>query len=377
MSDALGYYQLLQVPADADVALIKSSYRDLAKFWHPDRNTTDGALEVFQKLSEAWEVLEDDERRLQYDLLSLVYREDNYPDIENIRPYYDGTPDIRAMSLHSVRGQIWKHKAASELKVCAFKPAVAAHFKTAAANWLLGWWSPQAFVRNIRALLADWKNPVSAAESLRVLVHNTVAYQILGRPQQAVESAVRALEYADETARAVLQNFIQKQGLRVRRPKVWNLALLKAVQLAVPALMVSAALVPAGTAYISEGELWNWFAEKQEIDYYQEVRFAGQGSSSVDDVVVGKIMNIPVDRSDISNLYHLKAPTKIMYAPGDEFDVLKELAAGTTVRLTGRSPDNVWLRVMIDNGEMGFVRSETLEKGIGAEIPYGSEIFKK
>lgn len=376
MSDALGYYQILQVSSDADVAEIKSSYRDLAKFWHPDRNTSANALETFQKLSEAWEVLENEDTRLQYDLLSLVYKESNYPDIENIRPFCDGTPDVRALNLHSVRGQVWKYKAVSELKICARQPAVAAQLKTAALNWLLGWWSPQAFFKNIRALLANWKNPLSAQESLRVLVHNAVAYQLLGRPQPAVESAVRALDYADDAGRSILQKFIQNQNLRIHRPKPWSLVLLKSVQLIVPALIVLAAVVPAGTAYVSEGELWSWFNKKQQIDYYQEVRFGGQ-SSSVDDVVVGRIMNIPVDRSDISNLYHLKAQTKIMYAPGDDFDVLKELAAGTTVRLTGKSPDNAWLRVMIDNGEMGFVHAEALEKGIGTEIPYGSEIFKK
>ena len=88
-------------------------------------------------------------------------------------------------------------------------------------------------------------------------------------------------------------------------------------------------------------------------------------------------MSIPVDKSDISKLYHLQTAAKVMYGPGEDFDVLKELPAQTTVRLTGKTPDNAWSRVMIDNGEMGFVRGEVLEQGIGAEIPYGSEIFRQ
>ena len=66
-----------------------------------------------------------------------------------------------------------------------------------------------------------------------------------------------------------------------------------------------------------------------------------------------------------------------MYGPGDDFDIIKTLPANTTVRLTGKSPDNVWARIMIDNGEMGFVYLDTIERGIGKEIPFGSKIFEK
>ena len=88
-------------------------------------------------------------------------------------------------------------------------------------------------------------------------------------------------------------------------------------------------------------------------------------------------MSIPVDRSDISRLYHLQNDANVMYGPGDDFDVLKTLKSGTTVRLTGVTPDNVWSRIMIDNGEMGFVRTVNIVSGIGAEIPYGSQIFQE
>jgi uncharacterized protein YgiM (DUF1202 family) len=63
-----------------------------------------------------------------------------------------------------------------------------------------------------------------------------------------------------------------------------------------------------------------------------------------------------------------------MYGPSDEFDVIKTLAKQTTVRLTGMSPDNVWARIMLDNGESGFVHLSDIKQGIGAEIPFGSAI---
>ena len=376
MSDALGYYRILQIPENADPALIKRSYRDLAKQWHPDHNASAEALEKFQQLATAYETLSDDDSRLYYDLLSEVYGAADYPDLENIRPYEDGNPDIRALRLDRVRGLLWKCQTAAELKICSFRPALRARLQNAAANWLLGWWNPRAFLKNIRALVSAWRSPLSETESLRVLIHNLVAYQLAGKPEPAVVSAVQALDYAGASARGLLQTYIRRRNLRVSRPRVWNLAALKAVQLLVPGLIVLAALFPFGSAYVTEGELWSWFSQKQEIDYYQEVRF-GERGSSVDDVVVGKVLSIPVDKSDVSRLYHLKNEARIMYGPGESFDVLKNLPAGTTVRLTGKTPDNAWLRVMIDNGEMGFVRAGALEPGIGAEIPYGSEIFRQ
>ena len=56
---------------------------------------------------------------------------------------------------------------------------------------------------------------------------------------------------------------------------------------------------------------------------------------------------------------------------------LKKLPADTTVRLTGYSPDNVWARILIDNGEMGFVRMNILIKGIGKEVPFGSAVYEE
>ena len=374
--DALGYYQILNVDCKATVEQIKNSYRELVKIWHPDRNHAEGALEKFQKISEAWEILSTDDGRINYDLLSCVYNSNNYPEIENIRPYNDGMADIRAISIYKVKGLIWKYNAEKKLEVCAWQQALQKQTKSAISNWLLGWWSPQAILKNIRALYFNWQNPISQVESLRILVHNLVAYHLQNKPEMSVSMAIRALEFADTNTAELLKSFIQKQNIRVPKPKKWNLLYLRLCQLVVPLIFCLAAIASLGANYMTEGDLWNWFAEKKEIDYYQEVRF-GKKVTSVDDVVVGKILNIPVDRSDITNLWHLKSKTDVMYGPGEDFDIIKTLPADTTVRLTGKSPDNIWARVMIDNGEMGFVYLDAIEQGIGAEIPFGSKIFEK
>ena len=65
-----------------------------------------------------------------------------------------------------------------------------------------------------------------------------------------------------------------------------------------------------------------------------------------------------------------------MYGPSDDFDMIKVLDKGTTVRLTGVTPDREWARIMIDNGESGFIHYDTIKQGIGNEIPYGSSIIE-
>ena len=63
-----------------------------------------------------------------------------------------------------------------------------------------------------------------------------------------------------------------------------------------------------------------------------------------------------------------------MYGPGDKFDVMTTLENGHTVRLTGFTPDKSWYRVMLDNGDMGFVKKSALAKGRGNAVPPLSKI---
>ncbi|KAL7495624.1 hypothetical protein ACHAWT_005025 [Skeletonema menzelii] len=63
------YYKILSVPRNAKLKEIKKSYRELALQWHPDKNTddTEKAEQMFQDISEAYEVLSDKELREKYD----------------------------------------------------------------------------------------------------------------------------------------------------------------------------------------------------------------------------------------------------------------------------------------------------------------------
>jgi molecular chaperone DnaJ len=62
------FYEILDVPRDADAKTIKASYRKLALRYHPDRNPGDAESEErFKQINEAYAVLSDAERRDRYD----------------------------------------------------------------------------------------------------------------------------------------------------------------------------------------------------------------------------------------------------------------------------------------------------------------------
>ena len=64
---ARDYYDALGVSRDASTDEIRTAYRRLAREYHPDVNNDPGAAERFAEISEAHDVLRDDEKRRAYD----------------------------------------------------------------------------------------------------------------------------------------------------------------------------------------------------------------------------------------------------------------------------------------------------------------------
>lgn len=71
-------YKVLDVPRSASFPEIKSSYRELARKWHPDRNTDPGAETKFIEVTKAFELLSDPERRDEFDKFGTTEDSPNF-----------------------------------------------------------------------------------------------------------------------------------------------------------------------------------------------------------------------------------------------------------------------------------------------------------
>ena len=67
------YYKILNVNIFSNIDSIKKSYRELAMKYHPDRNSGDIlSEEQFKDITEAYEILSDEKKRMEYNLKYLV-----------------------------------------------------------------------------------------------------------------------------------------------------------------------------------------------------------------------------------------------------------------------------------------------------------------
>ncbi len=63
------YYQILGVPKYSTEVEIKQVYRKLAMQWHPDKNKSANAQQIFIEIHEAYEILSNPNKRSLYDEL--------------------------------------------------------------------------------------------------------------------------------------------------------------------------------------------------------------------------------------------------------------------------------------------------------------------
>jgi hypothetical protein len=72
---AENFYDLLEVQQDASPEDIRKSYKRLALRYHPDKNSSVEAEQKFKKISDAYQVLADDNKRRLYDQYGNSYQD--------------------------------------------------------------------------------------------------------------------------------------------------------------------------------------------------------------------------------------------------------------------------------------------------------------
>ncbi|HFI0463849.1 TPA: molecular chaperone DnaJ [Streptococcus suis] len=78
MANKRDYYEVLGVSRDASDADIKRAYRKLSKQYHPDINKEAGADEKFKEITEAYEILSDNQKRAAYDQYGHAATDPNF-----------------------------------------------------------------------------------------------------------------------------------------------------------------------------------------------------------------------------------------------------------------------------------------------------------
>ena len=63
----MDYYKILNVSPNASESEIKKSYRSLSFKYHPDKNPDPSVAEQYKLINEAYETLNDPQKKLQYD----------------------------------------------------------------------------------------------------------------------------------------------------------------------------------------------------------------------------------------------------------------------------------------------------------------------
>ena len=371
-ADPLGYYAILGLSLTAGDEEIKRSYREQAKRWHPDHNTDPAAVETFQKISVAYDVISDSKQRLIYDLLARIYPAAKFPDMKALKVYTNrkGQQEVnlRTVTLRQVIGKLTAFTDTSPAEICNFNEAKSLVLRNSLINWTLGWWNIPGLAYNLHAIAANYKNiGTNRQENLTLLVHNMLAYAQENKLQQAYLSGQLALDYAQAEEAGLINRFLSTlPPVQSPKPAAWNFRQLKNLQLLIPGILLFVLLMGVSTRVMNWREFNKYFARNNDVTYYQEVHFnSGRG---VDDVVVSKVVDIPVDTEDQRRLYHVIEPVAVMYGPDDNFDKLVEIRGQTTVRLTGYTPNKVWARIMVDNGETGFVRLSKLKKALAAQF---------
>lgn len=377
--DALGYYAVLEVSPDDDISAIKRQYYQKAKYWHPDHNTRPEAQDMFQITSVAYNTLQNPRTRLIYDLLSCVYGRRDFPQIGSLKIYKNQVnKDDKALRVLKQRRST--SAGLRETKdICNIHEAGNMVLSTAAGNWIKGWWHQNGFRHtssaikyNLQAVYAD------DFDNLRLLVHNAVAYEQESNKEMAWIYAKQAelTDCADIRTRQCLKQFIELLDFHPEKKVVlphWNAAELKRRQLLFPFAIILGVILVILFLLAKNGIFVT--GSKPDNTYY-EVRQVG-GRLVPSDMIEMRIMKTDSDPYGTDYIMHFKEDSIIYYGPDERYSRLRQGYRQQTVRITGYTLNQKWYQIIMDDGVIGYIQSNKLEKGFGLPVSSASHVYKE
>lgn len=109
MNSSMNYYELLGVSQTASFEEIKLAYKKQMKKWHPDINKSTDAPSMAQKINKAKEILLDEEKRKNYDLILEKEVNDTYSKYTYKNGYSKTYKDISKTTYTSEKVTKWEY----------------------------------------------------------------------------------------------------------------------------------------------------------------------------------------------------------------------------------------------------------------------------
>ena len=137
--DTSSYYGILGVTNFAPLDEIKAGYRRMAKQWHPDVCREPNAAEVFQKIRDGYESLNDPDRRVRYDVgLQFELKSENHHSKKKSMMTGD---DLYRAPLRCGKLEVEATVSLGRLivsKIFTWEDIIDSHGRTLTTSWIMG-----------------------------------------------------------------------------------------------------------------------------------------------------------------------------------------------------------------------------------------------
>ncbi len=366
-NDPKGYYKILGVSFDANLKEIKKSYREKAKYWHPDKGMIEDAENKFKLLSEAYENLSDEILRALYDLSSISSI--NHIQAEICDKCLNEQNNSLYINIKTNIGFVFYQKRKNTEEIlcnkCARKKASFANI----INVLLGFISifPWDWFYNIKSILTNNSFSDKPADNLGLLTTKACNFYKERDYENAYYCLIEARKYTkNKDIISLIDRITSDSEYNKNIFAIWNKPLIKLKAILYLIIIFALSIIlykaPKSPILLEETTLSD---KASSISISQElIRY--------------NVFRYPINVYDKTKLYHVvKNQSKVYYGPSEQDDIIKSLESDITVRITGYIPKSDWVRIMMSDGIMGFTKKTNLKAGLGnKKLPIENKILK-